>query len=415
MPGQVWFLLLGGTLCALGALGGIFAERRRLQFIIRDQAARNVSMTRRLTEMERIHLDAQKEQRMLAHFLVVLPDVVRGLNQNNSRRNIPPLLINTLEHLFEPEQSRLYLTAGKGELVLAAGKGLPGGLPMGTRVGFGQGRIGLVASHQVAMDRDDMNSESTMRRSSYNSPEHPGTTVDLVAPIVHEGETLGVICIGKASKRHRDEKKMIKLVADLGSLALSNVALFTRLENLANRDSLTGLSTKRFLNIRLGELTNKAQQTHNPLSIIIMDIDFFKKFNDTFGHLAGDNILRGVARVVRDQLRGDDLPARYGGEEFVVVLPDTSKKDALAIAEKIRAAIEAHPFQTSSETQGTPGTVTVSAGVACFNEDGRASQEILAAADQALYLAKEQGRNRVVEYKSRYLSEEESESEMLGY
>jgi diguanylate cyclase (GGDEF)-like protein len=206
---------------------------------------------------------------------------------------------------------------------------------------------------------------------------------------------------------------MIKLVADLGSLALNNNDLLTRLESIANADSLTNLCTKRFLNIRLGELTVQAEQTHAPLSVIIFDIDHFKRVNDTYGHLAGDEILRNVASIFKRQLRNDDIAARYGGEEFVVVLPNTIKEDATRIAEKIRLAIEAHPFPAGSGP-GKPGVVTISGGVACHQIDGRSSSEVLSAADQALYLAKERGRNRVVEFKSRYLSDDDDDEELAA-
>jgi diguanylate cyclase (GGDEF)-like protein len=201
---------------------------------------------------------------------------------------------------------------------------------------------------------------------------------------------------------------MIKLVADLGSLALNNNDLFTRLESIANADSLTNLCTKRFLNIRLGEETVRAEQTHTPLAVIIFDIDHFKRYNDTYGHLAGDEILRTVASIFKSQLRNDDIAARYGGEEFVVVLPNTAKEDATRIAEKIRRAIEQHPFPAGTGP-GKPGSVTISGGVAGHLIDGKSSSEILSAADQALYRAKERGRNRIVEFKSRYLSDDEDE------
>jgi diguanylate cyclase (GGDEF)-like protein len=226
--------------------------------------------------------------------------------------------------------------------------------------------------------------------------------------MVHEGTTLGVICVGRASRRQGDEKRMIKLVADLGSLAFANADMFMKLENTANADSLTNLSTKRFLNLRLGELTHRAEKTHTPLSLIIFDIDHFKKFNDTFGHPAGDSILKVVAALIKGQLREDDIAARYGGEEFVIVLPDTVKEDATRIAEKIRKAIEKHPFRVSSDA-AKPVSVTISGGVAGHLVDGKSSHEILSAADQALYLAKEQGRNRIIEYRSRYLSDDETE------
>ncbi len=411
IPQGLWFLLVGGLLCGLGALGGIRSERRRLGFVIRDQAARNIEMSRRITEMERIQIESKQENEDLASFLVVLPDVVRKINSRMSKREIPSLLASSVEHLFEPTTCLVYITSGKEELVLAHAKGAPAGSVPGQRIRFGEGRVGLAARHQMAMNRDDMLSDSVFRRTSEAGSDPVSSGLDLIAPMTYEGKTLGVIAIAGADKKHKDEKRMMKLVADIGSLALTNLELFASLQNTANRDSLTKLCTKRFLNLSLGQKIHDAEQTHAPLSVIIFDIDHFKKFNDTWGHPAGDEILRGVAQIIRRHLRAEDIPARYGGEEFVLVLPKTSKEDALKKAETIRRAIESYPFVLGKEEAGRPGAVTISGGVASLQLDGRNSQELLSAADQALYMAKAKGRNRVVPFHTPYLSDEEEETE----
>jgi len=412
MPGPaIWFLLLGGALCSLGAMAGVTFERRRLQFLMRDQAARNAELARRLTDSERVLEEVQADNKELSNFLVVLPDVVRRLNSQMAQRNIPPLLAGTLEQIFEPSQILIYLIKGDSELVLAHQKGLPEGKNSGRVLRFGEGRIGLAARHQTAMSRDDVHSESLSHRVSPETQDPSGFIAELIAPMVHEGRTLGVVCVGGVSHHHRDEKKMIKLVADLGALGLNNNHLFRQLEQTANVDSLTSLHTKRSLNLRLGDLTHKAEKSHMPLSVIIFDIDHFKRFNDTYGHLAGDVILKRVAALFRAHLRSDDIPARYGGEEFVVVLPGTTKEEGVMIAEKIRKAVEEHAFPVPGAAAGLSGVVTISGGVASHMIDGNDSNEILRAADQALYLAKEKGRNRIVAFKTRYLSDEEGEME----
>ena len=416
MPGAaIWFLVVGGLLCLFGALGGVHAERKRLGFVMREQAARNSDLRQRCTDMERVNAEVMDDNKKLASFLVVLPDVVRGLNTHMSKRSIPPLLAGALEQIFEPIQIAIYTRRGKNELVLAHAKGLPDGMKLGHVVLIGEGRVGLAAKHQTVMDREDLHSDTLSRRYVPDPTETPGAPVDLIAPMVHEGLTLGVLCVGGVTRRLRDEKRMIKLVADLGSLALVNYDMVTRLESIANADSLTGLSTKRFLNLRLGQMTHQAEQTHKPLSVIIFDIDHFKRFNDTYGHLAGDEILKTVAKLLKENLRHDDIAARYGGEEFVAVLPSTTKEDAVRIAEKIRVAIEKQPFLPGlGEGKTAPVSVTVSGGVACHLIDGASSNEILGAADQALYLAKEKGRNQIVGFKSRYLSDDQDEDEVTA-
>ena len=408
----VCLLLIGGALCVLSAHFGIRRERRRLSVIIRDQAARNTEQGRRLNDSYNDVKKVEEENQHLASFLFLLPDVVRRLNSQISKRSIPPLLMSFLEQIFDPEQILVFTARAQGELVLAAGKGLPHGLEQGLVVPFGQGQFGLTARHQKTMDRDDLLSESAQHKRSM-IPDKPGLQVDLIAPIVYEGVTLGVISVGGNMRRLREQKRMIKLVADLGSLAMSNVDFFTRLETMANRDSLTNLATKRFLSEKLSMLLLRAQATHQALSVAIFDIDHFKKLNDTYGHLAGDQVLRDVSRILKSQLRSEDVPARYGGEEFVVVLPNTTKEQALAMAEKIRRAIETHSFPGAFGNGGKVGSVTISGGVAACDTDS-SSNELLASADKALYVAKEQGRNRVLAFKGRYLGETD-EQEPYGY
>lgn len=374
---------------------------------MRQQTGRQAELSRRLGEQERACVDARADNKALSGFLVVLPDIVRHLNDNASRRAIPPLLAGCLDRLFEPAHILVFLTQGDDVLMLVDGKGLPGGIERGRRIPFGRGQLGVAALHQRVMDREESLSESRFRRSETDAQDLPGVELDLVAPMVSDGRTLGLLAVGRPDSRHPDEKRMIKLVADLGALALVNQRKMSALESTANRDSLTGLCTKGFLNRRLGELVHAAGLNHTPVSVLIFDIDHFKQFNDTYGHLAGDDILKKVAALLKEQVRSDDIASRYGGEEFVVVLPDTAKDDAVRIAGKIRAAIEAQPFALPN---GHTGKVTISGGVAALVSDGKSSQEILGAADQALYLAKKEGRNRVVAFQSRYLSEEEAEA-----
>jgi diguanylate cyclase (GGDEF)-like protein len=125
----------------------------------------------------------------------------------------------------------------------------------------------------------------------------------------------------------------------------------------------------------------------------MIDVDFFKRVNDSMGHPAGDQLLRQLAQVLGTDLRQTDLLARYGGEEFGVLLPETTKSEALQVGERMRQAVEE---RLNAGGQTWPARVTVSIGVATFPEDGRDAEQVLLAADQALYLAKRQGRNRVV-------------------
>lgn len=158
-------------------------------------------------------------------------------------------------------------------------------------------------------------------------------------------------------------------------------------------DPLTGLNNRHFLDAYMDKLIERAKRRQNPISLLITDIDKFKSVNDTYGHDAGDDVLREFARRLRCTVRGADLACRYGGEEFIVLMPDTTQEMAMQIAERLRASIEAKPFALPDGE--TMLDVTTSVGVANFDFDGDSGQEMLKRADNALYTAKSNGRNQV--------------------
>ena len=172
-------------------------------------------------------------------------------------------------------------------------------------------------------------------------------------------------------------------------------SLNQKLQSLAITDGLTGLHNHRAFQDHLEEQFQTAMRNKQPLALLLMDVDHFKHYNDTYGHQAGDEVLRQVAQILLANVREGDFVARYGGEEFVVVLPRADLESAVAVAERLRRAVE------SAEWQLRP--VTGSFGVACARPDMETRQELIEAADQALYQAKKNGRNRVEVWNYRML------------
>jgi len=171
-----------------------------------------------------------------------------------------------------------------------------------------------------------------------------------------------------------------------------------RLELLSITDGLTKLHNHRYFQDELAKAFDESHRYERPLSLAMIDIDFFKKVNDTYGHAVGDEVLKAVARLYGDSVRSTDLVARYGGEEFAVMMPETVLEDALTFAEKIRSLVESAPI----DTQAGPVPVTVSLGVASYPFTHVASsKELIVAADKALYRAKRNGRNQVQAEKRR--------------
>jgi diguanylate cyclase (GGDEF)-like protein/PAS domain S-box-containing protein len=168
-------------------------------------------------------------------------------------------------------------------------------------------------------------------------------------------------------------------------------------EELASRDGLTGLYNHRTFYSLLSDEIARTKRHNRPISLLMLDIDFFKRVNDTHGHQAGDDILRGLSDLLQKQERTIDRVCRYGGEEFMVILPETEATAAMAIAERLRAAVERQPFNISG---GKTIAITVSVGVASYPQQVNTLEGLVKASDSALYAAKGSGRNRVCRYEA---------------
>lgn len=207
----------------------------------------------------------------------------------------------------------------------------------------------------------------------------------------------GVDRLGEGDLSHR-----INLTTqdELGQLAMTFNLMAEKLEqsqvalkSLASLDGLTGVSNRREFDRRLQVETERSRRYSHSCSLLMLDIDYFKKLNDTYGHQAGDEALRVVASLIKQKIRPIDQVARYGGEEFAIILPETSGNEALAIAERLRRAIANYEIMVA---QGQAIHVTISGGVATFPEDAGSEEVLTFTADQSLYVAKHSGRNRVV-------------------
>lgn len=226
---------------------------------------------------------------------------------------------------------------------------------------------------------------------------YPHTTAFpyLCVPIYSKGNIVGILHVRHTSP-HTDAwiehwHRLAVTVAEQFGLELANLQLRRRLHEQAIHDPLTGLFNRHYLSETLQRELQQNQP--HPVGIIILDIDHFKKFNDTYGHDGGDTLLRAIGTLLRENIRGEDIPCRYGGEEFVLILPGASLKDTQMRAEQIRQRVK----QLSVSHAGQPlPPITISLGVACFPAHGATAARVIKAADEALYRAKAAGRNCVM-------------------
>jgi diguanylate cyclase (GGDEF)-like protein len=216
----------------------------------------------------------------------------------------------------------------------------------------------------------------------------------LVVPVTVRGGVLGALGVysGENGRFTEEDEAFLVTIGSQTGVAVENARLYTQTLELARIDGLTGIANRRHLMDRLKQEVDRAERYEASLSVIILDLDKFKSFNDTYGHPLGDELLRAFSTMVQKKIRSSDVAGRYGGEEFCIVLPNTSLKGGVILAERIRRHAEGLTIPVG-EGQPPAGR-TVSIGVAEFSP-GDSVEKLLSLADAALYRAKEKGRNRV--------------------
>ncbi len=395
----------------LALAAGFFAGRRGLRGLQSEGQHLTLEITRLETqsrEQTRLVAKMRSEQRSLTNLSRALPTLVHDLNNSDlDPSDIPRHLFDLAEKIFEPQQLLLFLVRSPGEemenveeIYLRDNRGLREIPATASRIRVGEGKIGWVADNKVEMTGEDwLNLSRTEGRTLEDN--HPAFRLGLVGPLVHHGRNqdylIGVLCIGEPAIRPKDEKLVLQMITNLGSIAYKNVRNVRALKEQANHDGLTGLLNKRRFMAMMGDLIFAAGRRAQPLAVFMFDIDYFKKYNDTNGHQAGDEVLRGLADVLRTNLRPQDLAGRYGGEEFIVAMPLTDAVQAQQAAERIREAIASYPFEHRDSQPAR--MLTISGGVAVFPVDGRDGTDLIRHADLALYKAKAAGRNRVATHK----------------
>ena len=217
----------------------------------------------------------------------------------------------------------------------------------------------------------------------------------LCVPMMAQGEVMGILHLHKMTQEIKEQMAGIAQfatsVAEVMALALANLKLRETLRNQAIRDGLTGLFNRRYLEETLDRELSRSKRQGSPLAVIMLDLDHFKEYNDTYGHHAGDELLMALGELIQEQNRGEDIACRYGGEEFLLIMPGAPLEAALNRAEELNRSVKnLHTRNTSLKP------ITISAGVAIFPDHGGAGMEVIQAADAALYRAKAEGRDRVL-------------------
>jgi diguanylate cyclase (GGDEF)-like protein len=278
-------------------------------------------------------------------------------------------------------------------LVMKAAFGLPDERAQGLSLRLGEGISGLVGETGQPILVPDVSAEARFAERAC----FPAHGAFLCVPLrIKEGRVIGVLNAHKPDPQAfiPADLELFETVAAQLAAALQNAQLYQQTKELSARDELTGLFNRRYLFEALEAEVQRARRYRRVFTLLMLDLDHFKHYNDTHGHLRGDEVLREVGRLLLQGTRRADVVARFGGEEFVVLLPEITKPWGAVVAEKLRTTVEQHPFYARQEQPG--GKLTVSVGLAAYPGDAEEGLEVLDLADRALYGSKQQGGNRVV-------------------
>ena len=329
-----------------------------------------------------------EEQRRAHDEIQVLYEAARAVSGTLDLRTVLDSMVSVTCRAFGYDNGAINMVEPEtGDMVVEAGYGYRNGV-VGKRLPAGVGIAGWVARTGTPLVVDDVRGDARYYRVDDR------TQSELAVPLIAEGKVLGVFNVESArlAAFGARDLRLLTALASYVVVAIQNARLYETAQRLAITDGLTELYNHRYLYESLGRVIERSRRDGQPVGLIMLEIDHFKRYNDTYGHQSGDEALRTVAGLLRRGSRPSDIVARYGGDEFMVVLPGAGKAAAQETAERLRRAVEAYPLILAD---GIITTVTLSVGVAAFPQDGEIVDELVEVVDRAQYMAKRSGGNKV--------------------
>jgi diguanylate cyclase (GGDEF)-like protein len=380
-----------GVLTIVGHRGGVLTVEETVLFA---GIGRHVAIA---LENSRLYTETQRK----AQEFEALYEVSRAMASSLELQDILGRIVSAVSSLLGTQAMSLMLLTPDGRnLSLAAGTSLFREAPPPSEEGEAPTHPSLAAIRdRRPVVVPDLASDRTF--GPWLQPAlDAGYSAFLTVPLIVQDRPLGCMNLHRTERRRTerrgfraDEIQLVATFAGQAAVSIENARLFEATRQMAMTDPLTGLANHREFYEQLGREMRRAQRYRRPLTLLMLDLDHFKSFNDQYGHLAGDQALRETAEVLRQNSRNVDFVARYGGEEFAIILPETDLTRAARQAERVRVAVEAHPYLL--ETGAQVRRMTVSVGVAALMPEMRATEDLVHDADTALYRAKTGGRNRM--------------------
>jgi len=372
----------------LFAAAGIVNPRSKKTFKASDVTRFNLAVGKLLKDI--FYIKVQFDHREQLSRLKVLYNISQAVRETLDLNKLLQSIMDVAKNILNAEASSLAIIDNKtNELIFTVAEGEKGRIIKEIRLKMGQGVIGWVAQKGKPLLIPNVKKDKRFFRGADDKSGFITKSI-LCVPLIVRNNIIGAVEVlnkKDGSSFHPEDIDLLSTLAGEAAVAIENARLF----NLATTDGLTGLYTIRYFKTLYDHEYSRSVRYKRSLSLILSDIDHFKKVNDTYGHQIGDLILKETAAVFRNSVRDIDVAGRYGGEEFIVMLPETPKENALILAERLRKKIEEH---TAVGQDGKEYKVTISLGVSSLTGK-ETMEELIKLSDTALYKAKESGRNRV--------------------
>lgn len=325
----------------------------------------------------------------------ILVEIGKALTSSLDRQEILNAIMEKVSVLLKPRTwSLLLVEEATKELYFEIVVSPVGEELKKIRVKIGQGIAGWVALHGEPLLIPDVRKDCRFS-SQVDNVVHFDTRSIVCVPIKSRDKILGVVELINSLEDgdfNEADLKILSTIADYAAIAIENASYVQKVHELVITDDLTGLYNSRHLHELLDYEVKRANRYSCDLSLVFIDLDHFKKVNDTYGHMVGSRLLTEIGHLIHDHTRKVDMVARYGGDEFVIVLPNTSKVGALSVISKLREKINVHHFLAK---EGLRINVTASFGIATFPEDAKSKDDLIRLADKAMYEVKETTRDAI--------------------
>ncbi len=341
--------------------------------------------------------DLLRELQRTVDELAVLNEIGKALTSSLDIGEVMHVILAKVSELLKPRNWSLLLKdQATGELYFQAAVGAGSDHLKGLRIKPGEGIAGWVAQHNLPLLVPDVAKDPRFA-SRFDEASRFHTSSILCVPLTFKGITLGVVELVNGAGDgvfSEEDLRILNTVAEFSAIAIENARNFQKAQELTILDDHTGLYNSRHMKRQLDSEVIRATRFGHPVSLIFFDLDHFKQVNDTHGHQAGSRVLFEVGALLLKTLRSTDVPVRYGGDEFVILMPETSKDQAIAAARRIGAEIAGTHFL--ADAKFGPLKLSASLGVAAFPDDAHDPEALVRRADEAMYQVKAKERGGVM-------------------